>query len=103
MRVAKGISVKGSPFLPATLVFACLMAQAQSIHVVTETSYNTRVVDGKVVGPVVDVVEASLKHARVDAITVDAYPWARAYLLALREPNTVIFPIARTPERETQF
>jgi polar amino acid transport system substrate-binding protein len=34
---------------------------------------------------------------------VHVYPWARAYELALKEPNVLIFLIARTPARERQF
>ncbi|NVK20070.1 MAG: transporter substrate-binding domain-containing protein [Methylocystaceae bacterium] len=34
---------------------------------------------------------------------IKIYPWARAYTHALNEPNTVLFSIARTPEREEKF
>lgn len=34
---------------------------------------------------------------------IKVYPWARAYTHALNEPNTVLFSIARTPEREEKF
>jgi len=34
---------------------------------------------------------------------IDVYPWARAYKTALSAPNTLIFSMARTPEREDKF
>lgn len=35
--------------------------------------------------------------------TIKIYPWARAYTIALNAPNTALFSIARTPEREDLF
>ncbi|MCE2572700.1 substrate-binding periplasmic protein [Motilimonas eburnea] len=35
--------------------------------------------------------------------TIKVKPWARAYKRALRDPNSAIFLIARTPERENNF
>ncbi|MFO6423418.1 substrate-binding periplasmic protein [Motilimonas sp. KMU-193] len=35
--------------------------------------------------------------------TIKVKPWARAYKHALRDPNSAIFLIARTPEREDKF
>jgi len=34
---------------------------------------------------------------------INVYPWARAYNIALHSPNTLIFSMARTPEREKKF
>jgi polar amino acid transport system substrate-binding protein len=34
---------------------------------------------------------------------IHVYPWARAYNLALTKPNSIIFSVARTPEREDKF
>ncbi len=95
--------VKGPAFLMMAAVLALPMAKAQTVHVVTETSYLTRVVDGKPTGLAVDIVESSLKNAGLQLSSTDIFPWARAYQLALREPNTLIFPMARTPEREQLF
>lgn len=53
-------------------------------------------------GIAVDKVRHLLDSAGF-APTVEVYPWARAYEVALREPNVLIFLIARTPEREEQF
>lgn len=35
--------------------------------------------------------------------TIEVYPWARAYETATRTPNTLLFPLARVPERESLF
>jgi polar amino acid transport system substrate-binding protein len=47
-------------------------------------------------------VEAMKKKVGVDA-KITVYPWARAYMMALKQPNTFIFGIARTKEREQLF
>ncbi|MES2297287.1 MAG: transporter substrate-binding domain-containing protein [Pseudomonadota bacterium] len=78
-------------------------ASAQTIHAVTETGSQTMVVDGKVVGPWTEGVKLILKNAGLPDYRISVYPWARAYQLALHEPNTLIYPIARTAARERQF
>ncbi len=78
------------------------VANGQSIHVVTETAATTVVANGEVSGPVAEIVKLSLKTAGLEH-QVDILPWARAYQLALREPYTLIFPLARNAERESQF
>lgn len=82
---------------------ACAVAAAQPVRVVTEETPYTFVRDGKVAGPATEVVERSLRRAGLLDHSVQLYPWARAYDMALREPNVLIFLIARTPQREAQF
>ena len=93
--------------LPVLLLAAANLcatgARAQTIHAVTELASQTSVVDGKVVGPQTEVVELSLKLAGITDYEVAVFPWARAYHMAQRDPYTLIYPIARTPEREKQF
>lgn len=78
-------------------------ARAQPLTVVTEDTSYTYLRAGRVAGPATDVVEAVLKRARVDDYRIQLYPWARAYDLALKEPNVLIYLIARTPAREALF
>lgn len=53
-------------------------------------------------GFTVDIVrELLVRTGTTGAITF--LPWARAYDMALREPNTVIFTISRNAEREERF
>jgi polar amino acid transport system substrate-binding protein len=60
------------------------------------------VVDGRVGGVVAEVVRATLAHAQL-RFRIEAVPWARAYREALKRPGTLVFSLARTPEREQLF
>lgn len=88
------------------IALSCAMLSplgAQTIHVVTEQTPYTYVADGKVVGPATEVVELSLQQAGLKDYRVNLYPWARAYDLAQKTPNVLIYLIARTAARENQF
>lgn len=85
------------------LALACLGSHAQSIKGVTEDTSYTYLQNGKVVGSASEVVDATLQRAGLDDYRLALYPWARAYDMAQREPNVLIFLIARTPEREALF
>jgi polar amino acid transport system substrate-binding protein len=91
--------------LSAALALSLLTAasQAQSVKAVTEDSSYTYLQAGKVAGPATEIVERALKGAGLTDYRVALYPWARAYDMALQEPDTLIYLIARTPARETQF
>jgi polar amino acid transport system substrate-binding protein len=78
-------------------------ARAEGIRIVTEDSSYTYLRDGKVAGPATEIVEATMKRAGLKDYKLALYPWARAYDLALQEPNVLIFLIARTQARESQF
>ncbi|MBD1589455.1 substrate-binding periplasmic protein [Pseudomonas typographi] len=80
----------------ATLLAAPLLG-------VTEESSYAYVRDGQIQGPAVRVVQAVLARAGITDYQLAIYPWARAYDLALGQPNVVIFPIVRTPARERSF
>lgn len=82
---------------------AASTAAAQRIHAVTETTPYTYVTNGDVTGSATEVVKRTLARAGFTDYTLALYPWARAYGIALTEPNALIFLIARTPEREHQF
>ncbi|MHA7774935.1 substrate-binding periplasmic protein [Roseibium sp. M-1] len=61
--------------------------------------------DGVAKGQTVDLLVQILrkvgsKQGREDIVVL---PWARAYLQAQHEPNTVLFSTSRTPERERLF
>lgn len=76
---------------------------AQTLRVVTEDTSYTYLVGDRVGGPATDAVEAILQRAGLTDYSVGLYPWARAYDMAQREPNVLIYLIARTPERENLF
>lgn len=90
----------------AGVMLLCLSvagANADPIRIVTEElpPFNmTR--DGRLTGMSTEVVQAVLKEVNVEA-SIQSMPWARAYDLALHDPNVLIYSITRTPEREALF
>ena len=83
-----------------------LIVQAHNdvkLRIVTEEfpPYNYQVA-GEAQGMSSEVIKAMLKHAKLD-VDITFYPWPRAYRAAQIEPNTLIYSIARIPERETLF
>jgi len=78
-------------------------ACAESIRIVTEILPPWQVEnDGRIGGIATEVVRASLKAAGVRA-EIKAYPWVRAYHLALENENILIYSLVRTKEREAHF
>lgn len=89
---------------PVILALASISwAHAQTLQVVTEDTAYTYLEGGQVGGPATRIVRAALESAGVDDFRVNLYPWARAYAMATRQPNVLIYLIARTPERERTF
>ena len=76
---------------------------AEKIRVLTEEwpPYNY-VVDGTIVGISTDLVKATLDRAGVD-YQMEVWPWRRAYITALEQPNTFLFTTSRTKQRESLF
>lgn len=97
------MQLRPSSLIALLAAIAALQGHAQTIKAVTEESSYTFVRDGKVAGPATEIVEAALKRAGLNDHRITLYPWARAYDMALQEPNTLIYLIARTPAREAQF
>lgn len=99
-RLAHGVHA-----LVFALASACAgsAAQAQAIRGVTEESGFTWLSAGRVSGPASEVVAATMQRAGFTDYRAGIYPWARAYDMALQEPNVLIFMIARTPQREDKF
>lgn len=96
-------------FLTQTLFLAVLVfngncvASASQLQVVTELSppYQT-LLNNEVSGSATKLVRTLLSKSGLSA-TIDMYPWARAYHKAVSEPNTLIYSIAKTDEREELF
>lgn len=78
-------------------------AWGAEITVVTEDwkPYNFQEGD-KIVGFSTEIVEAVLQKANL-SFTIELFPWARSYKMALEEKNVLIYTIARTEEREHLF
>jgi len=56
----------------------------------------------KITGPTTDIVEAMIKKTGT-LYTLDIYPWARAYKIALNNENVLIYSITRSKKRENLF
>ncbi len=95
--------MKTYSFLALWLIVYSLSGHAESIRVVTETTAYSYMKEGKVAGSATEVIELSLKKAGITDYSINIYPWARAYDLALQKANVLIYLIARTPNREADF
>jgi polar amino acid transport system substrate-binding protein len=89
------------------LIIALLVsfdARAQEIDVVTELlePYQIEKADGSLGGFSTEVVEALFKITK-DQASIKIMPWARAYEVALNQPNTLIYSIAHTQMRDKKF
>ncbi|MHA7773465.1 substrate-binding periplasmic protein [Roseibium sp. M-1] len=78
-------------------------ARAEPLTIVTEQlpPFNY-LEDGEAKGMSTEVLQATMKVAGENA-EIDFLPWARSYQLSLSRPNTLIYSIIRTPDREDQF
>lgn len=85
------------------LLSFCLTPRASDLLIVTEElpPYNYQE-DGVAKGLSTEVVEAVLAETGLEA-RIAFYPWARSYLMAQSRKNTLIFSMARIPEREDLF
>ena len=88
--------------LSATLLVP-LLGGAQTVRVVTETTPYVYMQGDKIAGPATEILHKTLQLANIKDYSLTMYPWARAYDMALKEPNVLIYLIARTPERDPQF
>jgi len=77
---------------------------ASSVHFVTENLPPFQYVkEGKLTGgAMIELIEALIKEAKITA-TIDAYPWPRAYSIAIHQPNTLIFSMRKSASREKLF
>lgn len=84
-------------------LFCCSATAQEALRVVTELSPpHQTLVDGKVAGISTELVQAILAEAGYGA-QIELYPWARAFRIARNQPNVLIYNMARTTERETEF
>ncbi|MEJ2793471.1 transporter substrate-binding domain-containing protein [Iodobacter sp. LRB] len=95
--------MKTLPILTLLITSYSALCLAERINAVTEMTSFSYIKDGKVAGPATEVVELSLKNAGLTDYSISIYPWARSYDMALKKANVLIYLIARTPNRETDF
>ena len=87
-----------------TCVVMSQVSESDLLLVVTEewAPYSYKQADGKIVGSSTAVVEQTLRNSDIP-YTLNLYPWARSYELALTTPNVLLYSTIRTPEREDLF
>ncbi len=75
----------------------------EKIQIITEQfpPFNF-LVNGVLKGASTEIMQAILKELSLD-VSISLYPWARAYQMAKHLPNTVIFSMAKTPNRVELF
>lgn len=85
------------------LAMTCHTVPAAALPVLAEEnlpfSYQR---DGSMLGYCTETVRAALEAAHLP-YQMDIQPWARIYTTTLAKPGTLMFPIARTAEREDKF
>ena len=87
-------------FLPLVL---CSASEAARLEIVTTDAPPFNMLDGEnATGFATDILREVLKQAGVD-YHIQFLPWPRALLNVKQEPNTLIYTISRTPERESQY
>lgn len=94
-------------FLSKVLLFTALFNNsfAQEILVVTESFPPYNYVDkttGEYTGLATEIIQAVLTETETSYKLVE-YPWARAYRMAMTQPNVLIYSLKRTEERESIF
>lgn len=84
-------------------IFLSLPVSAEQLRIVTEdlAPYNY-LENGQARGLSTEVVQAVLKEAGHSS-EIRFMPWARAYQIALKKPNTLVYSIVRTTQREDLF
>ena len=85
-------------------VFCSTWLQATPVQVVTEIfpPYQQQNADAALHGWSVDIVRQIMNAAQLP-YSIDVMPWARAYKTASNQPDTLIFSLLRTEEREGKF
>ncbi|BBN81737.1 hypothetical protein PA25_17220 [Pseudoalteromonas sp. A25] len=81
-----------------------LLAERTRLHIYTEhfAPYTIVEPDGTLAGSAVTTVKNALELAGFEPI-IEIVPWARAYEMTLTQPNTILFSMAKTPERAPLF
>jgi len=85
-------------------LFSSYTVQCKDIdlHIVTEDWPPFIINKSEVSGVVTNKVKEILKYTDIEYV-IDVYPWARSFHIATTTPNTLIYSIYRTKQREKQF
>jgi len=84
-------------------LFVCQSAFSSELKILTENLPPLNYVKGgKLIGPAVEMVKEIQKRVGSHE-PIKIYPWARAYQMALKLENIVLFGMTRTAERNSKF
>ncbi len=87
----------------ALLCDAANAEPATKVRIFTEHLPPYQIVESQQIsGFATEIVRKTFAKAAID-YQIEAYPWSRAYQLALRLPNTCIYSISRSQERQPLF
>ena len=89
------------------LTFLCVLSSlplsAEQLTILTENLPPLNYLEnGELVGSSVEIVEEIMKRVGSEE-SIQVYPWARAYQMALEEENIVLFGMTFTNDRENLF
>lgn len=81
-----------------------LAVRAQALNIYTEIAppNQVKLPNGEMGGPIVEVVREIQRRIQ-NKDPIQDVPWARGYDQLMRVPNTLLFVVARTPERNALF
>jgi len=103
MKTNENLRILLGIFVAFSIVSFPFLGEAHEILVVThEIPPATFLKDGKPTGFATEIVNAVLTKAGLSS-EIKAYPWARAYHMAINLDNVLLYPVARTPKRESSF
>lgn len=80
-------------------------ANAQNtVRIVTEhlPPFQIKTTDNRIKGAIVNAISPTQKNVAPSA-QIEIMPWPSAYKTALNRPNTIIFSVIRTKEKEEKF
>ena len=98
--------IKGFISFLLCLPVLCLKANTLTdLNYITEQypPYNYQNDRGEFQGIAVDVLNKVWQELGISPQTIQLYPWARGYSLALNKENTLLFSTTRSPSREHLF
>jgi polar amino acid transport system substrate-binding protein len=79
-------------------------SESLKVRIVTEHLAPFQISDNyELIGGIVAIEVQQLINKILPENKIEVLPWARAFQIASERPNTIIFSLVRTPERENKF
>jgi polar amino acid transport system substrate-binding protein len=90
-------------YLSSACFFLAAAGPADILYITENYAPSNYVEEGELKGVAVDLLKAVWKQMGVDEQPILVYPWARGYQTVLNRPDTVLFAMSRTVDRENLF